>query len=186
MSGDRLFKFLSGLSRREGLGRQAHLNCRRKRCRSSRMVACLLVLAAMIAACSVAIQPVASQVCDPSTSTQTNAATYFTVSVVTSNVVVTFLTVQYTTNTSLFTIMTIQFTTATSNITRTPVLPEGAPSLDVASSVRALNPQPDAQSRTPVDLRTSTSQVAAVATLELVASSLLLLISICLVLKKRR
>ena len=93
----------------------------RDMCGFSRKVACLLILGSFLALCTVTIQPVSSQAFYTSTSTKTNIATYFTVSVATANISVTFLTVQYTTATSVFTVQNVQFTTLTSFLTRVGV-----------------------------------------------------------------
>lgn len=161
------------------------MNSNRRERRSSRMVAYVLVLGALLAVCNAAIQPVSSQMIETSTLTQINTATYFTVAVATSDLYVTYLTVQYTTNTTLYTIVTVQFTTLTSNVTGTPQLQEGAPPLHAIPSSSSPNSQPGVLSRTPSALAAFTTRAEGGLILKLMAFSLLFLGSILLVLRKR-
>ena len=89
--------------------------------RSSRKVACLLIIGAFLALCNAAVQPVLSQTFNTLTSTKTDTATYFTISVSTSDLLATVLTMQYTTSTSVFTIQNVQFTTLTYFVTHIQV-----------------------------------------------------------------
>jgi len=158
-------------------------------CRSSREVAYLLVLSSVLALSNAAIQPVSSQAFSTLTSTQKNTATYYTLSLATSNVSVTVLTVEYTTSTSLFTVLNIQFTTLTSFITRIQIdqSPQWAPSPPLSSrSGGPFRHQSDALSRDPVDLNVFFGYIESDWMLQLVMCLLIFLASVLLIFIKKR
>lgn len=117
--------------------------------RFSRLVAYLLIMGSLVALCNAVVQPVSSQVFYTSTSTETNTATFFTVSEVTANLSVTVLTVYYTTSTSLFTMVNVQFTTLTSNITDIQIIqsPERVLSFRASQAQSLVHTSPSIQSR---------------------------------------
>ena len=117
--------------------------------RFSRLVAYLLVMGSLVALCNAAVQPVSSQVFYTSTSTETNTATFFTISEVTANLSVTVLTVYYTTRTSLFTMVNVQFTTLTSNITDIQIIQSPERVISFRTSQAQSHTPPGIQSRAP-------------------------------------
>ena len=159
-------------------------------CRSSRIVAYFIILISFLALCNAVVQPVSSQVFETSTYTQMDTATYFTVSVATSNVSVTVLTEQYVTSTRLFTMVNVQFTTLTSYITGIQKIqtPEGAPSFRSSnhSGSSVLSQSSTQSSVPPTDFHAFFGYVEAGLVLQLVACFLVLLTSILLVLRKQK
>jgi hypothetical protein len=158
----------------------------REECRSSRKVGYILILSSFLALCNVAIQPVSSQAFSTVTSTQINTATYYTVSLATSNVSVTVLTEQYITSTSVFTILNVQFTTLTSFLTQIQIdqPPERAPPLFSSTrSSNSLSPRSGALPRTTVDVYVFLEYIESGRVLQLVVC--LFLLSLLLIRRKK-